>query len=163
MKQIFKLYLALLTVAFLLFSFTEFTENVSFKCLIQLKNYTGEGAYLVVSILDENGKYDQTLYVQGKDKEWYHEIFEWWQFYGKRRTDIDSISGATISGGERAICILNIPAEKMNKGYTIRFETAVEDKGYYAADVEFLLTSENLKSKKEGSGFIRYIRFIPQL
>lgn len=162
MKQIFKLPLAFLTAAFLLVSFTEFAEKANYKCLIQLKNYTGEGAYVIVSILDEKGEYDQTLYVQGKDSEWYNEISEWWQFYGKRRPDIDAISGATVSGGERTISVLNIPVDKIDKGYTIRFETAVEDQEYHATDIEFPLTSENLKSKKDGSGFIRYVRLIPQ-
>lgn len=162
MKQFFKLPLALVAVAFLLVSFTEFNGKASYKCLIQLKNYTGEGAYVVVSIIDEKGAYDQTLYVQGKDSEWYSEISEWWQFYGKRRPDIDAISGATVSGGERTISVLNIPVDRIDKGYTIRFETAVEDQEYHATDIEFPLTSENLKSKKEGSGFIRYVRLIPQ-
>ncbi len=162
MKQFFKLPLSLLAVTFLLVSFNEFSEKSSYKCLIQLKNYTGEGAYVVVSILDEKGAYNQTLYVQGKDSEWYSEISEWWQFYGKRRPDIDAISGATVSGGERTISVLNIPVDRIDKGYTIRFETAVEDQEYHATDIEFPLTSENLKSKKEGSGFIRYVRLIPQ-
>jgi hypothetical protein len=162
MKKIFKIPFALLILAFLLASFTEFSEKANYKCLIQLKNYTGEGAYVVVSILDEKGAYDQTLYVQGKDSEWYSEISEWWQFYGKRRPDIDAISGATVSGGERAICVLNIPLDRIDKGYIIRFETAVEDQEYHATDIEFPLISENLNKKKEGSGFIRYVRLIPQ-
>jgi hypothetical protein len=162
MKRFFKLPITLLAAAFLLVSFTEYSEKESYKCLIQLKNYTGEGAYVIVSILDKNGAYDQTLYVQGKDSEWYNEIEEWWQFYGKRRPDIDAISGATVSGGERTISVLNIPVDKIDKGYTIRFETAVEDQEYHTSDIEFPLTSENLTSKKEGSGFIRYVRLIPQ-
>ena len=32
----------------------------------------GEGAYVVVSILDDQGAYDQTLYVG--DDEWYRDI-----------------------------------------------------------------------------------------
>ncbi|WOI21812.1 DUF2271 domain-containing protein [Nonlabens ulvanivorans] len=162
MRQIFKLPLALLAAAFLLISFTDFSEKANYKCMIQLKNYTGEGAYVVVSIIDNNGEYDQTLYVQGKDSEWYSEITEWWQFYGKRRPDIDAISGATVSGGERTISVLNIPVDKMDKGYRIRFETAVEDQEYHTSDIEFELTTENLKGKKDGSGFIRYVRLMPQ-
>lgn len=130
--------------------------------MIQLKNYTGEGAYVIVSLLDETGTYQETLYVQGKDPEWYNEITEWWKFYGKRRPDIDAISGATVGGGERTITVLKIPKEKIDSGYTLRFETAVEDQEYYEADLEFALTTENLKGSKEGSGFIRYVRLMPQ-
>jgi len=137
-------------------------ESTKYKCLIQMKNYEGEGAYTVISLLNPQGEYEKTLYVQGDDEEWYHDITEWWNFHGKKRTDIDAITGATISGGNRAISIIEIPNDKINKGYKIRFETAVEDQEYYTSDVEFELTSESVKSKVDGKGFIRYIRMIPQ-
>ncbi len=138
------------------------SNKVKYKCMIQMKNYTGEGAYVAISLLNPEGVYEQTLYVQGDDEDWYHDITEWWQFHGKARSDIDAITGATISGGNRAISIIEIPNDKLNQGYKIRFETAVEDQEYYKDDVEFELTSENVKSKIEGKGFIRYIRMIPQ-
>lgn len=143
------------------FAFTTI-ERSKYKCMIQLKNYDGEGAYVVVSILDKEGKYLETLQVLGDDDEWYHEIYQWWDFYGKKRNDIDAVTGATISGGQRAIKVLEIDADKIDAGYKIRFETAVEDQEYYADDVEFELTSENVKNKFEGKGFIRYVRMMPQ-
>lgn len=161
MKTIFKIIPAIVIVGLLLTSFTT-TENKAVKCLIQMTNYTGEGAYVIVSLLNPSGDYDETLYVQGKDSEWYSEISEWWKFYGKYRPNIDAISGATISGGERTLTILQIPADKIDKGYSLRFETSVEDQDYYAADIQFELTTENLNAKKEGKGFIRYIRMLPQ-
>lgn len=162
MKTFFKILSLVIFSVFALMSFTSVFEKTSVKCLIQLKNYTGEGAYIVVSLLDPDGNYEETLYVQGKDSEWYSEITEWWRFYGKRRPDIDAISGATIGGGERSINILQIPQDKIDKNYSLRFETSVEDQEYYKDDLEFALTTENLKSKKEGKGFIRYIRLMPQ-
>ncbi|NRB58692.1 MAG: DUF2271 domain-containing protein [Winogradskyella sp.] len=157
--------LILLPITLLTFlSFTSFkSDDVSkYKCMIQMTNYTGEGAYIVISLLNPDGEYEETLYVQGDDDEWYFDITEWWNFYGKRRPNIDAITGATISGGERAVSIIKIPNDKLDKGYKIRFETAVEDQEYYADDVEFELTSESVKSKVEGKGFIRYIRMMPQ-
>jgi hypothetical protein len=127
-----------------------------------MTNYTGEGAYVVVSLLNASGEYEETLYVQGKDSEWYSEITEWWQFYGKRRPNIDAISGETISGGERTVTVLNIPLDKIDKGYQLRFETSVEDQEYYKDDLQFPLTSENLAGKIDGKGFIRYIRMLAQ-
>lgn len=153
--------IAILVVIFSITAFTT-TENAKYKCMIQMKNYTGEGAYIVISLLNPEGKYQETIYVQGDDEEWYHDITEWWNFQGKVRSDIDAITGATISGGNRAISVIEIPDDKLDKGYKIRFETAVEDQEYYKDDVEFELTSENVKSKIEGKGFIRYVRMIPQ-
>ncbi|TXD49079.1 DUF2271 domain-containing protein [Polaribacter sp. IC073] len=145
-----------------LFSFKKMNESSPYKCMIQMKNYTGEGAYVVVSLLNPKGEYAETLYVQGDDDEWYFDIREWWNFQGKKRADIDAITGATISGGQRTISILRIDNDKVDKGYKIRFETAVEDQKYHKDDVEFELTAANLKSKIEGKGFIRYIRMLPQ-
>jgi len=130
--------------------------------MIQMSNYTGEGAYVVISLLNPEGNYEKTLYVQGDDDEWYHDLSEWWGFQGKVRANLDAITGATISGGARSICVLEIDNDKIDKGYKIRFESSVEDQDYHVSDVEFELTSESLKSKKEGKGFIRYVRMMPQ-
>lgn len=153
-------------IAFFITVFTLMAFNINdsatYKCMIQMKNYTGEGAYIAISLLNPNGEYEKTLYVQGDDEEWYSDITEWWKFQGKVRTDIDAITGATISGGNRAITLLKIDNDKIDKGYKIRFESAVEDQEYYKDDVQFELTTENLKGKFEGNGFIRYIRLMPQ-
>lgn len=153
--------LAIITLALIAMAFTT-NQSTKYKCMIQMKNYTGEGAYIVVSLLNPDGDYEKTLYVQGDDEEWYHDIDQWWEFQGKVRADIDAITGATISGGNRAISVLEIPNDKIDKGYKIRFETAVEDQEYFADDVQFELTSATIKTKVEGKGFIRYIRMIPQ-
>tara|TARA_B100000767_G_C19766391_1_gene537732 strand:+ start:663 stop:1151 length:489 start_codon:yes stop_codon:yes gene_type:complete len=145
-----------------LFSFNKNNESTPYKCMIQMTNYTGEGAYIAISLLNPKGEYEKTLYMQGDDDEWYYDLRYWWKFEGKKRTNIDAITGATISGGERKISLIRIDNSKLNKGYKIRFETAVEDKKYYKDDVEFDLTLENLTSKVEGKGFIRYIRMIKQ-
>ena len=158
----FKIAPLLVLIVFILFGFSTKTETSTYKCMIQMPNYTGEGAYIVVSLLNPQGEYIETLRVLGDDDEWYFDIDQWWQFQGKKRANLDAITGATISGGERAINSIVIPNDKIDAGYKLRFETAVEDQDYYADDVEFELTSEALKSKVEGRGFIRYVRIMPQ-
>ena len=149
-------------LTFTAFSPTPTTKSTSYKCMIQLINYEGEGAYIVVSLLDPKGNYIETLNVLGDDQEWYHDLTEWWNFFEKKPANIDAITGATISGGERSIKVFKIDDEILNKGYKIRFETAVEDQKYVADDVTFELTSESVKSKVDGTGYIRYIRMLPQ-
>jgi len=144
-----------------LLSFTTIADSTKYKCMIQMTNYSGEAAYVVVSLINPDGEYEKTLYVQGDDSEWYHDMTDWWKFYGKKRSNIDAITGATIAGGARTISVIDIEDSKIDAGYSIRFETAVEDQEYYTKDVEFPLTSETVKSKKEGSGFIRYVRMMP--
>jgi hypothetical protein len=125
-----------------------------------MKNYTGEGSYLIISLINPEGKYDQTLYVQGDDPEWYHEITSWWKFHGKKRTNIDAITGETLSGGERSINIISIDKTKLIAGYKLRFETAVEDKNYFEKDLEINLEEINNETKYSGKGFIRYVRVL---
>lgn len=145
-----------------LWSFTAIAPTTKYKCMIQMTNYTGEGAYVIISLINPNGKYEKTLYVQGDDPEWYNTVEEWWKkFYGKKRTNIDAITGATISGGGRTVSVIDIEDSKINSGYKIRFETAVEDQKYFMDDVEFELTSETVKGKIDGTGFIRYVRMMP--
>jgi|SRR5690606_221858 len=144
-----------------LLSVTSFKETTKYKCMIQMTNYTGEAAYVVISLINPQGEYEKTLYVQGDDDEWYHDISDWWKFYGKKRGNLDAITGATIAGGARTISVIDIEDSKIDAGYSIRFETAVEDQEYYTKDVQFPLTSENVKSKQDGTGFIRYIRMMP--
>lgn len=142
------------------FGFVSKTTN-SYKCMVQMINYTGEGAYIVISLINPEGKYEETLFVQGEDDEWYHDLTQWWDFYGKKRNNIDAITGATVGGGGRSINIIEIAPAKIDAGYSLRFETAVEDKAYYVKDIEVPLTSESLKAKHEGTGYIRYVRMLP--
>lgn len=160
MKRKKILILAFLLTITALFSFKKYNESSPYKCMIQMTNYSGEGAYIIISLINPKGEYEETLYVQGNDDEWYFDMKEWWNFQGKKRADIDAITGATISGGQRKINVIRIDDNRLNKGYKIRFETAVENQKYYKNDVEFDFITENLNSKVEGKGFIRYIRMI---
>lgn len=140
-------------------SVTAWSQN-KYRCMVQMTNYTGEGAYLVISLVNPEGKYQQTLYMMGDDPEWYDSLKQWFSFYYAEKTDIDAITGASITGGDRKSVVLEIDADKLDKGYKIRFETAVEDQKYYVTDAEVPFTSQGITSKTEGKGYIRYVKFI---
>jgi hypothetical protein len=156
MKSILKI---ALTSAFIcLLSFQATAQTSKYKCMLQMSNYMGEGAYIVVSLVNAKGEYDKTLYVMGDDKKWYKTLKEWHKFYSKKPTDISAKTGASVTGGDRSITTLEIEDSKINKGYKLRFETAVEDNKYYTADLEMPLTTEAIADKVEGKGYIRYVR-----
>jgi hypothetical protein len=54
--------------------------------------------------------------------------------------------------------VLEIENTKINAGYKLRFETAVEDQKYHEKEVEIPVTTEGLASKVESTGYIRYVR-----
>lgn len=130
-----------------------------YKCMIQMNSYMGEEAYIVVSMVNKDDSYNQTLYVLGADKEWYPDLKEWHKAYKKKPTNISAVTGASVAGGDRAVVTLEIDKAKINAGYKLRFESAVEDKAYHVKDVEIPLTTAGLSAKSEGNGYIRYVRF----
>jgi hypothetical protein len=133
--------------------------TTKYKCMIQMTNYMGEGAYIVVSLINGKGAYEKTLYVLGSDKKWYPDVKEWHKAFSKKPTNISAITGASVAGGDRSVTTLEIDNSKLNKDYKLRFESAVEDKQYHVKDLEIPLTAESLSAKNEGTGYIRYVRF----
>jgi len=142
-------------------SFTSQAQTTKYKCMVQMTNYVGEGAYVVVSLVDSKGAYEKTLYVMGSDKQWYPDLKEWHKAFKKKPTSLSAISGASVSGGDRSVAVFEIEDAKVNAGYTLRFESAVENQQYHIKDIEVPLTTENLAGKTEGTNYIRYVRFSP--
>ena len=163
MSNLFKaaLFLMVLTFASPVSTFAQGTGTSKYKCMIQMTNYMGEGAYVVISLINSKGAYDKTLYVLGSDKKWYKTLKEWNKFYAKKTSDISAITGASVTGGDRSVNVFEIETSKINAGYKLRFESAVEDKNYNVKDLEIPLTTETLSGKNEGTGYIRYVRFSP--
>ncbi|KIA86116.1 DUF2271 domain-containing protein [Flavobacterium sp. AED] len=156
MKSILKI--GLTGALLCLLSFQAAAQTSKYKCMLQMSNYMGEGAYIVVSLVNAKGEYDKTLYVMGDDKKWYKTLKEWHKFYSKKPTDISAKTGASVTGGDRSITTIEIEDAKINKGYKLRFETAVEDHKYYTTDLEIPLTTQGMAEKTEGKGYIRYVR-----
>jgi hypothetical protein len=155
MKSFLKICLLIL-ISFLSFQAT--AQTGKYKCMLQMSNYIGEGAYIVVSLINPKGEYEKTLYVMGDDKKWYKTIKEWHKFQTKKQENISAKTGASVTGGDRSITTLEIEDSKINKGYKLRFESSVEDNKYYVADLEIPLTTAGIAEKTEGKGYIRYVR-----
>ncbi|HMP30467.1 MAG TPA: DUF2271 domain-containing protein [Saprospiraceae bacterium] len=154
-------FICLLTFSILgSYGFKAPNAQVSHKCLIQLSNYTGEGAYVVVSLLDTKGKYVKTLQVFGKDKKWWDDIPSWFKHLTTSKEKVDGVTGASITAGDRKVFTLNTEDTYFNKGYKLRFESAVENQDYKEKDVEIEYSDENVGKNINGSGYIRYIKLL---
>lgn len=139
-------------------SASSMAQNSKYKCMLQMTNYKGLEAYIVVSLVDSKGKYEKTLYIMGSDKKWYNGFQEWDKQMSKKKENLNGITGASVAAGDRNSITLNIDESKIDKGYTLRFESAVEEKDYFATDVEIPLTSTGVTQKKEGKGYIRFVK-----
>ncbi|MBS1573518.1 MAG: DUF2271 domain-containing protein [Bacteroidetes bacterium] len=156
MKNILKSTTLLLT--FLATGFAN-AQTSKYKCMLQLTNYNGEGAYIVVSLINPKGGYEKTLYMLGPEKKWHDTLKQWYKADGKK-AKLNGITGASVAGGDRSIFNISVDDQYLNKGYKIRFETAVEDQKYNVSDAEIPFTTSGIAEKAEGKGYIRYVKLI---
>ncbi|MFT4022799.1 MAG: DUF2271 domain-containing protein [Flavihumibacter sp.] len=157
LKRTFQL--LLVTLFFSITASAQKPGYTKYKCMVQMTNYAGEAAYIVVSLINPSGTYEKTLYMMGPDKKWYDHFKAWYKFNTKTPTNLNGITGASVAGGDRSVTTFEIEDAKVDAGYKLRFESAVEDKKYYESDIEIELTKENLSKKTEGTNYIRYVRF----
>ena len=141
---------------------TAFAQTTKYKTMIQMNSYSGKGAYVVISLINPKGQYEETLGVLGDDNEWYNTLKEWDKFNKKKKENLNGITGASVNGGARATRVIEFDSAKLNKGYKLRFESAVETQKYHVKDAEVALSSDVLDGKEgaKGTGYIRNIRFI---
>lgn len=123
-----------------------------------MTSYEGEAAYVIVSLINPKGGYEKTLSVLGTDKQWYNTLKEWYKFQNKSKEKLSAVTGASVGGGDRAMRTIEIDDSKMNKGYKLRFESAVEEQKYHVSDVEIPLTTTAITERANGKGYIRLVK-----
>lgn len=137
-------------------------QTTKYKVMLQMQSYSGKEAYVIVSLMNPQGGYEKTLSVLGDDNEWYNTLKEWDKFRVKKKEKLNGVTGASVAGGARATRVIEFDTAKLEKGYKIRFETAVETQKYFAKDAEITLSSTALDNKAglKGNGYIKSVRFI---
>lgn len=133
-------------------------QSSRYKCMVQMNSYEGEAAYVIISLINPTGGYEKTLSVLGTDKQWYNTLKEWYKFQTKSKEKLSAVTGASVGGGDRAVRTLVIEDAKLNKGYKLRFESAVEEQKYHVQDVEIPLTTEAVTARATGKGYIRFVK-----
>lgn len=128
--------------------------------MIQMNSYEGEAAYVIISLISPNGAYEKTLSVLGTDKQWYNTLKDWHKFQTKKKEKLSAITGASVGGGDRAMRTIEIDNSKINKGYKLRFESAVEEQKYHVNDVEIPLTTAAVTERANGKGYIRFVKLV---
>lgn len=132
--------------------------QTQYRAMIQMNPYKGESAYLVVSLISPQGKYEKTLAMLGPDKRWWDSLTEWYKAQKAKPEKLDAVTGASIKGGDRRITTLTLDDKLLNKGYKIRFESAVEDQYYYVDDVELVYSTDKVTERTDGRGYIKTVK-----
>lgn len=151
LKSLFFLFLVSL-------SLSSFAQTSKYKCMLQMIAYEGEAAYVVISLINPKGEYEKTLSVLGPDKKWYNTLKDWDKFQEKSKEKLSAVTGASIGGGDRAVKTIEIEDSKIDKGYKLRFESAVEEQKYHVTDVEIPLTAAGITERVNGNGYIRFVK-----
>jgi len=149
---------ALIIICLFFFTSQGFAQATKYKGMLQMTNYKGLEAYVVISLIDAKGNYEKTLYMMGPDKKWYNGFKEWFGKISKKKENLSGITGASVAGGDRSVFNITLDESKINKGYKIRFESAVEDEKYHVSDLEIPFTTEEITKKTEGKGYIRNVK-----
>ncbi|MFV2949740.1 DUF2271 domain-containing protein [Pseudomonas japonica] len=120
----------------------------------QLKNYSGNEAYLAIYVTDANGNYQKTLWVAGKKAKYYKHLGDWARGSGMNPSEFDGVSGASVGSGRTLKVSVELADTLIDAGYLIRIDSAVEDKRDARGDVSVPLTSKGAGKPATGSGYV---------
>lgn len=121
----------------------------------ELKNYTGNGAYLAIYVTDAAGQYKKTLWVAGKKTKFYKHLRDWARGSGLKPTEFDGVSGASVGSGRTLKVTAELADALIDAGYEIRVDTAVEDQRDNPAEVRVPLTTKDKSKPVAGRGYIK--------
>ncbi len=121
----------------------------------QLKDYSGNGAYLAIYVTDAKGQYQKTLWVAGKKAKYYRHLSDWARGSGMSPSEFDGLSGASVGSGDTLTVSVELADTLIDAGYQIRIDSAVEDKRDVRADVSVPLTLSGSHKPVSGSTYVK--------
>ena len=121
----------------------------------QLKNYSGDGAYLAIYVTDAAGQYQKTLWVSGKKAKHYKSLRDWARGSGLNRAEYDGVSGASVGSGRALKVTVDLADTLIDAGFEIRVDSAVEDGRDNPADVRTALTTQGAGKPTPGRGYVQ--------
>lgn len=119
-----------------------------------LKNYGGDGAYVVIYVVDAAGAYKGTLWMAGGKAKYYRHLSDWQAASGGARTEIDGITGASVGAGRTLKITADLADALIDGGFEIRVDTAVEDMRDNPSDVAAPLTTAGNGKPVAGRGYV---------
>ena len=125
----------------------------------QLKNYSGDGAYLAIYVTDAAGKYQKTLWIAGKKTKYYKNLRDWARGSGMRASEFDGVSGASVGSGKTLKVTVELADALIDAGYEIRIDTAVEDERDNPAELRVPLRCANKTKPTAGRGYVKAFSF----
>ena len=120
----------------------------------QLKDYSGNDAYLAIYVTDANGQYQKTLWVAGKKAKYYKHLADWARGSGMNPSEFDGVSGASVGSGETLEVAVELEDALIDAGYEIRIDSAVEDKRDNRGEIKLPLTQQATTVNGGAQGYV---------
>ncbi|WP_019934730.1 DUF2271 domain-containing protein [Oceanimonas smirnovii] len=121
----------------------------------ELKDYSGDGAYVAIYVTDADGRYQQTLWVAGKKAKYYKHLKDWARGSGLRGAEYDGKTGASLLSGHTLTTRVDLDDALFDAGYQLRLDTAVEDQRDQRAEVMVPLTTAGAGQPVAGRGYVK--------
>lgn len=125
----------------------------------ELKNYSGNGAYLAIYVTNATGQYKKTLWVAGKKTKYYTHLRDWARGSGMKASEFDGVSGASVGNGSTLKVTVELADALIDAGYEIRVDTAVEDQRDNPAEARAPLTTKDKNKPVAGRGYIKSFNY----
>lgn len=122
---------------------------------IELKSYSGDGAYLAIYLTNAKGQYQETLWVAGQKSKYYRHLTGWARASGLRVSEYDGLTGASVSSGKTLTVTLDLADAYIDGGFQLKVDTAVEDMRDNRNDVVVPLTTEGAGKLSVGRGYVK--------
>ena len=120
---------------------------------VQLKNYGGDGAYVVV-YLAKAGQYEGTLWMAGTRQKYYRHLRDWVAVTGGSGSEIDGITGASVGSGRSLTVTVDVADALIDAGYEVRIDTAVENMRENPGEIVVPLTTDGAGLAIHGRGYV---------
>ena len=125
----------------------------------QLKNYSGDGAYLALYLTDASGAYAGTLWMAGGKSKYYDSLAGWYRATGGDPAQIDGITGASVGAGRTLEITLDLADALFDAGYVLHVDAAVEDMRDSPDDVAVPLTTQGAGKTTQGRRYVASLKY----
>lgn len=128
-------------------------REVTFEA--KLKNYGGDGAYVVLYVTDASGAYQGTIWMAGGKARYYRHLSDWVRASGGSYAEVDGITGASVGAGRTLKVSADLADTLIDGGFQVHVDTAVEDMRAFPGDVVTPITSAGNGKPVRGTGYVQ--------
>lgn len=126
---------------------------------VDLSNYGGNGAYLVLYVTNAQGAYVGTLWMAGGKSKYYQHLANWYRATGGSPAEIDGITGASVGPGRSLEISVDLADALFDAGYTLHVDAAVEDMRDSPNEIAVPLTNSGVGAPVSGRRYVSTFQY----